>query len=66
MFSICDVLIVNKTDYLSLSDFNTEVLRKRVLALNPTIIIMEVSCKDGSGIDPWVNWLKDEVAEFKK
>lgn len=65
MFSICDVLLVNKIDYLSLSDFDMEVLRKRVLALNPRIEIIEVSCKTGAGIDKWISWLKKEVAAFK-
>ena len=65
MFSICDVLLVNKMDYLSLSDFDLEAMRKRVLALNPKIEIIEVSCKTGAGIDQWVGWLKKEVAAFK-
>jgi hydrogenase nickel incorporation protein HypB len=65
MFSICDVLLVNKIDYLSMSDFDMEALRKRVLALNPRIIIIEVSCKTGAGIDKWISWLKKEVAAFK-
>ncbi|HON59685.1 MAG TPA: hydrogenase nickel incorporation protein HypB [Smithella sp.] len=65
MFSICDVLLVNKIDYLPLSDFDLEAMRKRVLALNPRIEIMEVSCKTGAGIDQWVGWLKKEVEGFK-
>lgn len=65
MFSICDVLLVNKIDYMSLSDFDLEAMRKRVLALNPKIEIIEVSCKTGAGIDKWVGWLKKEVAAFK-
>jgi hydrogenase nickel incorporation protein HypB len=65
MFSICDVLLVNKIDYLSLSDFDMEAMRKRVLALNPKIEIIEVSCKTGAGIDKWVGWVKKEVAAFR-
>jgi hydrogenase nickel incorporation protein HypB len=65
MFSICDVLLVNKIDYLSLSDFDMAALNKRVLALNPDIKIIEVSCKTGAGIGEWVDWLKKEVAAFK-
>jgi len=64
MFSICDVLLVNKIDYLSLSDFDMAVMRKRVLALNPNIRIIEVSCKTGAGIGDWIAWLKKEVAAF--
>ncbi len=65
MFSICDVLLVNKIDYMSMSDFDLEAMRKRVLALNPRITIFEVSCKTGAGIEAWVNWLKDALKVFK-
>jgi hydrogenase nickel incorporation protein HypB len=65
MFSICDVLLVNKMDYLPLSDFDMPALRKRVRTLNPGIRIMEISCKTGEGIDQWTHWLKEEVAAFK-
>jgi len=64
MFTICDVLLVNKIDYLSLSDFDMAALRKRVLALNPNIRIIEVSCKTGAGIEDWITWLKKEVDAF--
>jgi len=64
MFSICDVLLVNKIDYLSLSDFDMAAMRKMVLALNPDIKIMEISCKTGAGISDWVDWLKKEVTAF--
>ena len=64
MFSVCDILVVNKTDYLPLSDFDMAALRRRVLALNPRIGIIEVSCKTGEGIGGWIDWLKKESAAF--
>ena len=64
MFSVCHVLLINKTDYLSLSDFNMDVLEKRVRALNPTIRIIGLSCKTGEGIGEWVDWLKQAQASF--
>jgi len=64
MFSVCDVLLVNKMDYLHLSDFDVEALRERVLNLNRQIEIFEVSAKTGEGIDAWTNWLKGETASF--
>jgi hydrogenase nickel incorporation protein HypB len=66
MFSICDVLLVNKMDYLPLSDFDMPAMRKRVLGLNPNIVIIEVSCKTGAGIENWIGWLKKEVESFKQ
>jgi hydrogenase nickel incorporation protein HypB len=37
MFTVCDVLLVNKIDYLELSDFDVDAMRERVLRLNPGI-----------------------------
>jgi hydrogenase nickel incorporation protein HypB len=61
MFSVCDALIVPKKDYLVLSDFDTAVLRERVLKLNPQIQMFETSCKTGEGIDEWCHWLKGKI-----
>ncbi|MBN1614403.1 MAG: hydrogenase nickel incorporation protein HypB [Deltaproteobacteria bacterium] len=61
MFSICDVLVVNKIDYLAGSDFDMAIFRDRVLKLNPAIRIFEVSCRTGEGIEAWTEWLAGEV-----
>jgi len=66
MFTVCDALVVNKIDYLTMADFDMKVLKERVLKLNPKIRIFEVSCKTGEGIPAWIQWLRDEVANFKK
>lgn len=64
MFSVCDALVVNKIDYLGLSDFDLEAFRERVLRLNPSIQIFEVSAKTGEGLDAWTDWLRNEAQEF--
>jgi hydrogenase nickel incorporation protein HypB len=64
MFSICDVLLVNKIDYLGMSDFDLEAFRERVLRLNPSIQIFEVSAKTGEGLEAWTDWLRQEALEF--
>ena len=65
MFSVCDVLIVNKIDYLPDPGFNVEVFKKRVTNLNPSIKIFELSCRTGHGVDEWINWLSTELKVFK-
>lgn len=62
MFSICDVLVINKIDCLDGSDFNLELLRRRAGELNPGIQIFELSCKSGIGINAWSTWLEKKVA----
>jgi hydrogenase nickel incorporation protein HypB len=64
MFSVCDVLLINKIDYLDYSDFDIRALRQRVLNLNSKIEIFEVSCKTGQGIHAWADWLRKEVSGF--
>lgn len=64
MFTVSDVLLVNKIDYLALSDFNLKALRERVLRLNPEIRIFEVSARTGEGFERWTEWLWREAKAF--
>jgi len=64
MFSKCDVLIVNKIDYLEtpLTDFNLAAMEKRVRKINGTIQIFPVSCRTGQGIGDWTDWLYRRIS----
>ncbi len=65
MFSKCDALIVNKTDFLGtpLTDFDLELLEKRVRKLNREIRIFPLSSRTGEGIKAWTDWLATMAAE---
>ncbi|MCP3890472.1 MAG: hydrogenase nickel incorporation protein HypB [Desulfobulbaceae bacterium] len=65
MFSKCDALIVNKIDYLqtSLTDFDLDLLEKRVRKLNKNINIFPLSSRTGEGIELWSEWLSSKVYE---
>jgi hydrogenase nickel incorporation protein HypB len=64
MFTVSDVLLVNKIDYLELSDFDLEAMKTRVRTLNPSMPVLEVSGKTGQGVEAWVNWIKSEYQSF--
>jgi hydrogenase nickel incorporation protein HypB len=66
MFTVCDVLLVNKIDYLDYADFDLDAMKKRVLALNPKTRIIETSCTTGEGIRLWRQWLRDEIRAFSR
>jgi hydrogenase nickel incorporation protein HypB len=66
MFSICDILVVNKIDYMGIADFDMNALKERVLKLNPKIKIIEVSCKTGEGVEKWTHWLADEINTYMR
>ena len=65
MFSVCDVLVVGKIDYLGSSDFDMDALVERARRLNPAIRIFKTSCKTGEGLDDWCSWLKGEIEAVK-
>ena len=66
MFTICDVLLINKTDVLPYFDFDLDKCRERALALNPDMTIIPISAKTGDGIEEWAGWLLDRVREWRK
>ena len=61
MFSICDVLLINKMDVLPYFDFDVEACKERAQNLNPDIKVVPICAKSGEGMDQWIQWLKDQV-----
>jgi len=66
MFSMVDVLLVNKIDTLPYFDFDLNALCNRVLKLNPDVDIIPISARTGEGMDLWADWLRREVALWKQ
>ena len=64
MFSVCDVLLINKIDVLPYFDFDLEACKKHVLRLNPNIRIIPISARTGEGIDQWAAWLRTEIKNW--
>lgn len=65
MFSICDVVLVNKIDVLPYFDFDMEKCREYVRMRNPNAKIIPICAKTGEGIEEWAAWLKEEVESWK-
>lgn len=61
MFSVCDVVIVNKTDTCALFDFDRARFEEGVRKVNPSCPIFDISCRTGKGIDAWVAWLTEKI-----
>ncbi|MEI8200391.1 MAG: hydrogenase nickel incorporation protein HypB [Eubacteriales bacterium] len=66
MFSISDVLLINKIDAIDYFDFDIEAVKERVTKLNPDIKIIAISAKTGEGIEEWVSWIRDEVNNWNR
>ena len=64
MFSICDVVLINKTDVLPYFDFDLDTCREFILMRNPNAKIIPICAKTGEGIQEWTDWLANEVRNW--
>lgn len=66
MFSMVDVVLVNKMDAMPVFDFDMVAFRERVARLNPRARVIPVSAKTGEGIGEWAAWLRDRVQAWRE
>ncbi len=65
MFSICDVVLINKIDVLPYFDFDMEKCRESILMRNPNAKIIPICARTGEGISEWTKWLAGEVKSWR-
>lgn len=66
MFSICDVVLINKTDVLAYFDFDMEACKKYILMRNPNATIIPICARTGEGMEAWFDWLRNQVKEWQQ
>lgn len=66
MFSVCNVVLINKIDVMPYFDFDMERCKENIRKRNPKAEIIPVSAKTGEGIEAWCKWLQREVEAFKE
>lgn len=66
MFSVCDVVLINKVDVLPYFDFDMEACRENIRKRNPKARIIPVCARTGEGIAEWAEWLKTETLLWKE
>ena len=65
IFTVCDVLLINKTDVLPYFDFDMEKVIEYAHRRNPKLEIFPVSAKTGKGMDAWCDWLRKQVKDWQ-
>ena len=63
MFREADCLLITKTDLAPYLDIDLERIISNVRQMNPDVAIFSVSAKTEEGLDMWLNWLLDIVAQ---
>ena len=66
MFSICDLVLINKMDVAPYFDFDFKKCEECVKMRNPNAKVLPICAKTGEGIDKFAEWLKYNIAQWKK
>jgi len=65
MFEVADVLLINKIDVMPYFDFDLDQLTEYAHMRHPGLEIFPFSAKTGEGMEPWFNWLRKQVGDWK-
>lgn len=65
MFSICDVVLINKIDVMPYFDFDLEKCKEYISMRNPNAKVIPICARTGEGMEEWAAWLKEEVKEWQ-
>lgn len=65
MFSVCDVVLINKIDVLPYFDFDMDKVKEYIAMRNPNAKVIPICAKTGEGIEEWTRWLAQEVRNWQ-
>lgn len=65
IFQVCDALIINKIDVLPYFDFDMEKVKEYAHKRNPDLKIFPICAKNGDGIQPLCDWIREQVQAWK-
>jgi hydrogenase nickel incorporation protein HypB len=66
IFTVCDVLIINKIDVLPYFDFDLDKVKEYAHMRNPNLKLFPLSAKTGEGMDAWLDWLQQEIKDWNQ
>ncbi len=58
IFSKAELCVINKIDLLPYVDFDLDKARENVRRMHPGVDVIEVSCRNGAGLERWLAWLE--------
>lgn len=65
MFSVCDLVVINKIDVMPYFDFDLDKCREYVRMRNPNATVIPICAKTGEGVDALADWILEEVRNWK-
>ena len=64
IFTVCDVLLINKIDVLPYFDFDMDKVVAYAHMRNPNLKVFPISAKTGEGMGAWCDWLRQQTEDW--
>ena len=65
MFSICDLVLINKMDVAPYFDFDLNKCTQYIKMRNPNAEIIPICAKTGEGVDKFADWIMKNIAKWR-
>lgn len=65
MFSICDLVLINKMDVAPYFDFDLDKCSQYIKMRNPKAEIIPICAKTGEGVDKFADWIIKNIAKWR-
>ncbi|MEC5206900.1 hydrogenase nickel incorporation protein HypB [Vogesella perlucida] len=65
MFAAASLMVLTKTDLLPHLDFNVDACIAYARRVNPAIEVLQLSARNGDGMDAWLQWLAGGLIEAR-
>ena len=65
MFSICDLVLINKMDVAPYFDFDLDKCSQYIKMRNPNAEIIPICAKTGEGVDKFADWIIKNITKWR-
>ena len=65
MFSICDLVLINKMDVAPYFDFDLNKCTQYIKMRNPNAEIIPICAKTGEGVEKFADWIMKNIAKWR-
>ena len=65
MFSICDLVLINKMDVAPYFDFDLDKCSQYIKMRNPNAEIIPICAKTGEGVEKFADWIIKNIAKWR-
>lgn len=66
LFSESNLIILNKIDLISYTDFDLQLCENNIANINSKAKVIRSSCKTGEGVDDLVEWIREKIETKKR